>query len=154
VPLGASFVFFFARAISTDVSRHINKAEAVRVRFITFSARGCYLEGPLREGKRGSLPEVGRRCWKRSVPPAVAGGSTIRNEYRWSTIDSPATAGGTDRIQAHSRPFWSLNAEAADEILLAVECLAALINRHILTIGLQLARLRVVAEIRVEQHVA
>ena len=43
---------------------------------------------------------------------------------------------------------------SADEVRLTVELITIMINRHVLAIGLQFARLGVVAEIRLEQRVA
>jgi hypothetical protein len=44
--------------------------------------------------------ESGITVGSKSVPPAVAGGSTIGIQYQWEyrmlNIDPPATAGGTD----------------------------------------------------------
>ena len=56
--------------------------------------------------------KAGRRAWRRSVPSAVAGGSTMGikfvKKYRMLIIDPSATADGTDLLQARS---WSFEAK-------------------------------------------
>gem|GEM_PF-3023634 len=56
-----------------------------------------------------ALPKVRIRTWKRSVPPAVAGGSVIRvqnqQQYRMLISDPVATAPGTGLIQVQRLTF-------------------------------------------------
>ena len=53
--------------------------------------------------------KVRNHCWIQSVPPAVAGGSTVGIQNclkdRMLIVYPPATAGGTDCIQARSSDF-------------------------------------------------
>ena len=58
---------------------------------------------------RGFASIVERRCWIQSVPPAVADGLLMDVRYCYGILarmtDPPATAGGTDCIQAGSKDF-------------------------------------------------